>query len=94
VISSSNRLGSIRISAHRSKHLSEFAGRRFDYVVSLCDRVREVCPEFPSQPDLVHWSVPDPALEGPRDRPTVAAFERCAAELETRIGFLIHQLET
>src|SRR5688572_25785741 len=37
----------IDISRRRSKHLSEFADQRFDYVISLCDRVREVCPDFP-----------------------------------------------
>src|SRR5918995_5612533 len=40
----------IDIAGRCSKHLSEFAGERFDYVISLCDRVREVCPEFPGGP--------------------------------------------
>ena len=40
----------IDIAARRSKSLTEFAGQRFDYVISLCDRVREVCPEFPITP--------------------------------------------
>jgi ArsR family transcriptional regulator, arsenate/arsenite/antimonite-responsive transcriptional repressor / arsenate reductase (thioredoxin) len=77
----------IDISARRSKHLSEFAGRRFDYVISLCDRVREVCPEFPGAPEAIHWSIPDPAREN-----ALPAFERTAAELETRIGFLIEAI--
>jgi ArsR family transcriptional regulator, arsenate/arsenite/antimonite-responsive transcriptional repressor / arsenate reductase (thioredoxin) len=79
----------IDLSGRRSKHLSEFAGRRFDYVISLCDRVREVCPEFPGAPELIHWSIPDPAREPGPDDATRPAFERTAAELETRIGFLI-----
>jgi protein-tyrosine-phosphatase/DNA-binding transcriptional ArsR family regulator len=79
----------IDISGRRSKHLSEFAGRRFDYVISLCDRVREVCPEFPGGPELIHWSIPDPAREPGSEEETLPAFERTAAELETRIGFLI-----
>jgi protein-tyrosine-phosphatase/DNA-binding transcriptional ArsR family regulator len=83
----------IDISANRTKHLDEFVSQRFDLVITLCDRVREVCPEFPSHPELVHWSVPDPALEGPNDRATVAAFERTASELEQRIGFLLHMLD-
>lgn len=77
----------IDISASRTKHLDEFRSQRFDTVVTLCDRVREVCPEYPSRPELVHWSVPDPALEGSTDRASYPAFERTAAELETRIRF-------
>ena len=52
----------IDISGWRSKHLEEFAGQRFGYVITLCDRVREVCPDFPGHPQLIHWSVADPAI--------------------------------
>jgi ArsR family transcriptional regulator, arsenate/arsenite/antimonite-responsive transcriptional repressor / arsenate reductase (thioredoxin) len=79
----------IDISGNRTKHLDEFRSQRFDRVITLCDRVREICPEFPSHPELVHWSVPDPAQEGPTDRASYPAFERTAVELETRIHFLI-----
>jgi ArsR family transcriptional regulator, arsenate/arsenite/antimonite-responsive transcriptional repressor / arsenate reductase (thioredoxin) len=83
----------IDITGRRSKHLEEFVGRRFDYVVSLCDRVREVCPEFPGHPDLIHWSIPDPAREGDGDEATYPAFERTAEELSTRVAFLIELIE-
>jgi protein-tyrosine-phosphatase len=78
----------IDLSRARSKHLTEFADRRFDYVITLCDRVREVCPQFPGQPEPVHWSIPDPA----RDPGGYPAFERTAAELEHRIRFLLYRL--
>jgi protein-tyrosine-phosphatase/DNA-binding transcriptional ArsR family regulator len=83
----------IDISGRRSKHLREFGDRRFDYVISLCDRVREICPEFPGAPELIHWSIPDPAREPGGNEETLPAFERTAAELETRIGFLIGALK-
>jgi protein-tyrosine-phosphatase len=79
----------IDISAHRSKHLDEFTRRRFDFVITLCDRVREVCPQFPGMPKAIHWSIPDPGLEGDTDEATYPAFERTARELETRIRFLL-----
>ena len=82
----------IDIRTNHTKHLDEFVSRRFDLVVTLCDRVREVCPEFPAHPQLVHWSIPDPALEGSTARASYPAFERTAAELETRIRFLLHLL--
>jgi len=77
------------ISGNRTKHFDELTAQRFDLVVTLCDRVREVCPEFPRQPELAHWSIPDPAREGTTDRQSYPAFERTAAELETRIRFLL-----
>jgi ArsR family transcriptional regulator, arsenate/arsenite/antimonite-responsive transcriptional repressor / arsenate reductase (thioredoxin) len=82
----------IDISANRTKHLDEFVTQRFDAVVTLCDRVRAVCPEFPAARERVHWSVPDPALGGPTNRASYPAFERTAAELETRIRFQLHVL--
>ena len=78
--------------AGQPKHLSVFAGRRFDFVITLCDRVREVCPEFPGQPGYVHWSVPDPAAGGDVGDDSYPAFEQMAAELETRIGFWLSAL--
>jgi protein-tyrosine-phosphatase len=79
----------IDITGRRTKHFEEFAGERFDYVISLCDRVREVCPGFPGHPDLIHWSIPDPARTGTTDEETYPAFERTADELATRITFLL-----
>jgi protein-tyrosine-phosphatase/DNA-binding transcriptional ArsR family regulator len=83
----------IDIAGRRSKHLDEFAGQPLAYVVSLCDRVREVCPEFPDRPDLIHWSIPDPAREGDAGTETYPAFQRTAAELATRIPFLLELIE-
>ena len=83
----------IDLAGRRSKHLSEFTDRRFDYVISLCDRVRELCPEFPGMPEAIHWSLRDPAREPGTDEEKLAAFERTAAELETRIGFLLQAIE-
>ncbi|MPZ26946.1 MAG: MarR family transcriptional regulator [Micromonosporaceae bacterium] len=81
----------IDIAGQRSKHLNEFTGHRFDYVVTLCDKVREVCPEFPAGPQPIHWSIPDPAAEG-TGQASYPAFRRVAADLHTRIGFFTHRI--
>jgi len=55
----------IDISGHRSKHVDEFKGQTFDYVITVCDNANETCPVFPGAPRRVHWSLPDPAaVEG------------------------------
>jgi protein-tyrosine-phosphatase len=83
----------IDLQGRRSKHLREFSGESFDYVVSLCDRVREVCPEFPGHPDTIHWSIPDPGRAGGDDDESYPAFRQTAAELATRVPFLLDLIE-
>lgn len=79
----------IDISDRRTKGFDALHDRQFDLVVTLCDWVREVCPDFPGQAEMVHWSLPDPArLEG-SDAETYPAFDDLANELATRIRFLL-----
>jgi protein-tyrosine-phosphatase/DNA-binding transcriptional ArsR family regulator len=82
----------IDISGHATKHHRRFARAHFSQVVTLCDRVREVCPELPGQPPLAHWSMADPAAEGGSDDATYDAFVRTADDLEERIAFLLPKL--
>ena len=79
----------IDLTAARAKHLDQLIRHRFDYVITLCDRVREVCPEFPGEPEPIHWSIPDPA----RDPDGYPAFQRTAAGLADRIRFLLHRVQ-
>jgi ArsR family transcriptional regulator, arsenate/arsenite/antimonite-responsive transcriptional repressor / arsenate reductase (thioredoxin) len=88
------REAGIDLASHRPKHLEVFAAESFDLVVTLCDRVREVCPEFPGHPRYIHWSIADPAASSGPDEQTYPAFQQLAAELETRIGFLLAGLAT
>jgi protein-tyrosine-phosphatase/DNA-binding transcriptional ArsR family regulator len=76
------------LASQTSKHLDRFAGQSFDWVISLCDRVREVCPEFPGHPEVIHWSIANPAT-GDADDVTYPLFRQTAADLATRIDFLL-----
>jgi len=79
------------LAGYGSKSLDVFADQRFDWVISLCDRVREVCPEFPGHPETIHWSIANPAT-GDSDDVTYPLFQQTAAELATRIEFLLAAL--
>jgi arsenate reductase len=50
----------IDISKHRSKHVDEFKGQKFDYVITVCDHAKESCPYFPGPAKRLHWNFPDP----------------------------------
>ena len=74
------------------KHLRRFARSHFDLVVTLCDRVREVCPEFPSAGRRRALEHARSQLAGDDDEATYPAFEQTADELDSRIGHLIARL--
>jgi protein-tyrosine-phosphatase len=82
----------IDLSGYVSKHLDVYVDQRFDWVVSLCDKLREVCPEFPGPPETIHWSIPNPATGDADDDASYPAFQRTAAEIGTRVGFLLAAL--
>lgn len=71
-----------------AKSLERFLGERFDYIITVCDRVRDICPAFLGDPNQVHWSIADPAVvEDPARR--LEAFRQVAFELQTRIRYLL-----
>ncbi len=76
------------LAGHAPRHLEVFAHQDFDWVISLCDRVREVCPQFPGHPETIHWSLANPAT-GEADDVTLPLFQETAAELATRIDYLL-----
>lgn len=79
----------IDLGAHQPRHFEVYAKQRFDWVISLCDRVREVCPEFSAQPETIHWSIPNPVTPASDDATSYRLFRETARGLETRIGFLL-----
>jgi protein-tyrosine-phosphatase/DNA-binding transcriptional ArsR family regulator len=71
-----------------AKPLERFIGERFDYIITVCDRVRDICPAFPGDPNQVHWGIADPAVvEDPARR--LETFRQVAYELQTRSRYLL-----
>lgn len=82
----------IDISGRPTKPLTRFARNRFDRVITLCDKVREICPELPGGPITAHWSMADPAATGDTDEATYPAFEQVADEISGRVELLLAEL--
>ncbi len=81
------------ISQQKPKHLNQFLGQNFDYIVTVCDRVRESCPVFPGDPEQIHWSFPDPAAVAGDPATREKAFSDTASQLRVRIEYLLLMIE-
>ena len=70
----------------RSKSIDEFLDQSFDYVITVCDEARQVCPIFPGEKQSVlHWGYEDPAKVEGTDEQRLAAFQKTLTLLATRI---------
>ena len=72
----------IDISGHRSKHVQEFENQSFDYVLTVCDNVKESCPVFPGHLNRIHKSFEDPAALHGAEEERLSLFRRVRDEIQ------------
>jgi arsenate reductase len=75
----------IDISGHRSKPLAEFAGREFEFVITVCNRAREQCPVFSGAPERLHWPFEDPATFVQDGEERLRAFRSLRDRIHARV---------
>lgn len=81
----------IDLCGRRPQPLTAVARRHFDCVITLCDKIREYAHDR-GLVTTMHWSLPDPSAVAGSGRASYAEFRRLAAELDTRIEFLLPAL--
>jgi arsenate reductase (thioredoxin) len=69
----------------RSKSVNEFLGQPFDYVITVCDQARQVCPVFPGVHESLHWGYEDPAEATGTDQERLAVFRRVFIAMGERV---------
>ena len=69
----------------RSKSVSEFLGQPFDYVITVCDQARQVCPVFPGVHESLHWGYEDPAEASGSEEERLAVFQRVFIQIGERV---------
>jgi arsenate reductase len=75
----------IDVAGQWSKHVDEFTGQAFDYVITVCDSARQECPVFPNAAETLHWDVEDPSDTFARGGTLLDAFRAAREELRRLI---------
>ena len=75
----------IDISRQKSKGLSIFFGKSFDYVKTVCNSARESCPVFQGRTKNIHWSFKDPAGARGSKEQKLMIFRKVRDEIEEKI---------
>ena len=83
----------IDIAGQRSKGMTGFEGKNFDYVTTLCDSANEQCPLFFGGVKKMHIGFDDPAAAMGSDEEIMAAFRRVRDEIKGKLlGFFLNEL--
>ena len=69
----------------RSKSVDEYLGQTFDYVVTVCDQARQVCPVFPGVHESLHWGYEDPAAAEGTEEERLAVFRKVFIQIGERV---------
>jgi arsenate reductase (thioredoxin) len=73
----------------RSKSVDEFLGQSFDYVITVCDQARQVCPVFPGGGESLHWGYEDPAEATGTEDEVMAVYRRVFTAIGERIQLFV-----
>ena len=63
---------------------------KFDFVITLCDKMKEECPNFPGDPIVAHWGMADPDEKQGSDEEKVKEFRKTRNEILNRINLFIN----
>jgi arsenate reductase len=83
----------VDISEHYSKHINELEGLDFDYVITLCDNVKESCPVFSGKARLIHKPFADPTVLMGAEEVIMNAFRKVCDEIRDFVLTLPDSLE-
>lgn len=67
-----------------SKSIDQFAGERFDYVITLCDKSSQECHALPEAGEVLAWNFEDPISSTKHD-----AFRHTLHEIHERIKMFV-----
>jgi len=83
----------VDISQQYSKHIDDLQGIDFDYVITLCDNARELCPTFPRQVKMIHRGFDDPSFMFGTEQQILAEFRKTRDKIRAFIETLPESLE-
>ena len=79
----------IDIGASASKTVERYLGEPFDWVITVCDTARVVCPAIPGAQQHGHWGFDDPARAEGSVEERMLVYRRVRTEIAERMRMFL-----
>jgi len=84
----------VNIVSQSSKSIKEFLGQQFDYVITLCNDTKEICPVFPGECERLHWHLDDPAKASGSGGERIIIFRKIRDQIKSHIELFLKENRT
>ncbi len=83
----------VDISGQKLKHLKDFLGKKFDYVVTVCNNAKQICPVFPGDYNKEHWDLYDPDSVEENEEEKIKVFRDIRDKIKENILLFLEKLD-
>lgn len=78
------------VAGQKTKSMDEYKDMDFDFIITLCDSMKETCPVFHGHPIYAHWGMPDPAEFQGANEEEIRFFKKTLLEITQRINLFLN----
>ena len=82
----------IDISMQTSNHVDEYLNYKHDYVITVCDNAKKLCPAGLDANNFLHWSIPDPYVDGKDNDLHLPRYRKARDLIESHIETLLFKI--
>lgn len=79
----------VDISNYKPKSIDNFLNEEFDFVITLCDKMRNQCPNISNNTIHAHWGLSDPKYFEGTDEEILKQYKKIKNDLISRINILL-----
>ena len=79
----------VDLSEKKPQSAEKYLDEKFDFVITLCDNMKEECPNFPGDPIVAHWGITDPVEKEGSEEEIIKEFRKTRNEILKRINLFI-----
>jgi arsenate reductase len=80
----------VDLSKKKPESTDKYLDVKFDFVITLCDKMKEECPNFSGDPIVAHWGMTDPDETDGSEEERIKVFRKTRNEILNRINLFIN----
>lgn len=79
----------VDVSGQTARSIDQLRSETFDFVITVCEKAKELCPAWPQAGEPLLWSIPEPAATGGSEEDQLESFRRVRDQIRQRTSLFL-----